>query len=58
VAPSEPSISADGKVNVKSLEAAQKYFMAKGTQTKALDMSKIVDQSFAQEAVKRLVAYQ
>ena len=53
-----PGIDPNGKVNVDSLDAAQKYFVAKGTQTKALDMSKIVDQSFAQEAVKRLGAYQ
>jgi NitT/TauT family transport system substrate-binding protein len=53
-----PGIDPNGKVNVESLDAAQKYFVAKGTQTKALDMSKIVDQSFAQEAVKRLGAYQ
>jgi NitT/TauT family transport system substrate-binding protein len=53
-----PGIDPNGKVNVESLDAAQKYFVAKGTQTKALDMSKIVDQSFAQEAVRRLGAYQ
>jgi NitT/TauT family transport system substrate-binding protein len=53
-----PGIDPNGKVNVDSLDAAQKYFVAKGTQTKALDMSKIVDQSFAQEATKRLGAYQ
>jgi NitT/TauT family transport system substrate-binding protein len=53
-----PGIDPNGKVNVESLDAAQKYFVAKGTQTKALDMSKIVDQSFAQEATKRLGAYQ
>jgi NitT/TauT family transport system substrate-binding protein len=52
-----PGIDPNGKVNVESLDAAQKYFVAKGTQTKALDMSKIVDASFAQEAVKRLGAY-
>jgi NitT/TauT family transport system substrate-binding protein len=53
-----PGIDPNGKVNVESLDAAQKYFVAKGTQTKALDMSRIVDQSFAQEAVKRLGTYQ
>jgi len=53
-----PGIDPNGKVNVESLDAAQKYFVAKGTQTKALDMSKFVDQSFAQEATKRLGAYQ
>ena len=53
-----PGIDPNGKVNVDSLDAAQKYFVAKGTQTKALDMTKIVDQSFAQEAVRRLGSYQ
>lgn len=53
-----PGIDPNGKVNVESLDAAQKYFVAKGTQTKALDMTKIVDQSFAQEAVRRLGPYQ
>jgi NitT/TauT family transport system substrate-binding protein len=53
-----PGIDPNGKVNVDSLDAAQKYFVAKGTQTKALDMAKIVDQSFAQEAVRRLGTYQ
>ncbi|HEY3127066.1 MAG TPA: ABC transporter substrate-binding protein [Candidatus Limnocylindria bacterium] len=53
-----PGIDPNGKVNVDSLDAAQKYFVAKGTQTKALDMTKIVDQSFAQEAVRLLGSYQ
>ena len=53
-----PGIDPNGKVNLDSLDAAQKYFVAKGTQTKALDMTKIVDQSFAQEAVRRLGSYQ
>jgi len=53
-----PGIDPNGKVNVDSLDAAQKYFVAKGTQTKALDITKIVDQSFAQEAVRRLGTYQ
>ncbi|MGH2490651.1 MAG: ABC transporter substrate-binding protein [Candidatus Limnocylindria bacterium] len=53
-----PGIDPNGKVNVESLDAAQKYFVAKGTQPKALDMAKVVDPSFAQEAVRRLGAYQ
>ncbi len=52
-----PGIDPNGSVNVKSLEAAQQYFVAKGSQTKALDMSKVVDQSFADEAVKALGQY-
>jgi NitT/TauT family transport system substrate-binding protein len=52
-----PGIDPNGKVNVESLNASQQYFVAKGTQTKAIDVSKIVDSSFADEAVKRLGAY-
>lgn len=49
-----PGIDPDGKVNIESLDAAQKYFVAKGSQPKALDMKKVVDLSFSEEAVKRL----
>jgi NitT/TauT family transport system substrate-binding protein len=52
-----PGIDPNGKVNVDSLDAAQKYFVAKGSQTKAIDMKKVVDSSFAEEAAKRLGAY-
>jgi NitT/TauT family transport system substrate-binding protein len=52
-----PGIDPNGKVNVESLDAAQKYFVAKGTQQTAVDMKKVVDLSFAEEAVKRLGAY-
>lgn len=52
-----PGIDPNGAVNAKSLDAAQQYFVAKGSQTKAVDMSKVVDTSFAEEAVKQLGAY-
>ncbi len=52
-----PGIDPNGAVNVKSLDAAQQYFVAKGSQTKALDMSKVVDASFAEDAVKQLGTY-
>jgi NitT/TauT family transport system substrate-binding protein len=52
-----PGIDPNGKVNVESLDAAQKYFVAKGTQQAAVDMKKVVDLTFAEEAVKRLGAY-
>jgi NitT/TauT family transport system substrate-binding protein len=52
-----PGIDPNGAVNAKSLDAAQQYFVQKGTQTAALDMSKVVDTSFADEAVKQLGAY-
>lgn len=52
-----PGIDPNGRVNVQSLDAAQLYFVAKGSQTKAVDMSKVVDTSFADEAVRQLGAY-
>jgi NitT/TauT family transport system substrate-binding protein len=52
-----PGVDPNGNVNVKSLDAAQQYFVAKGSQQKALDMSKVVDLSFANEAAKQLGAY-
>jgi NitT/TauT family transport system substrate-binding protein len=52
-----PGIDPNGAVNVKSLDAAQQYFVTKGSQTKAIDMSKVVDTSFAEEAVKQLGPY-
>ena len=53
-----PGVDPNGTVNQKSLDAAQQYFVAKGSQQKAVDMSKVVDLSFAQEAAKQLGAYQ
>src|SRR5256712_4088257 len=52
-----PSVDPDGKVNVQSLEASQQYFVQKGSQSKAIDLTKVVDTSFAAEAVKQLGAY-
>ncbi|HKW77693.1 MAG TPA: ABC transporter substrate-binding protein, partial [Candidatus Limnocylindria bacterium] len=52
-----PGIDPNGAVNAKSLDAAQQYFVTKGSQQKALDMSKVVDTSFADEAVKALGQY-
>ncbi|MDE3111465.1 MAG: ABC transporter substrate-binding protein [Chloroflexota bacterium] len=53
-----PWIDPNGKVSVASLDAGQQYFVQKGSQEKALDMSKVVDASFAVEAVKEIGAYQ
>lgn len=53
-----PWIDPNGKVNIESLDAGQKYFVEKGSQQKALDMTKVVDMSFADEASKELGAYQ
>lgn len=52
-----PGIDPNGNVNAKSLDDAQQYFVAKGSQPKPIDMSKVVDLSFAQEAVKQLGTY-
>ena len=52
-----PNVDPDGKVNTESLNASQQYFVQKGTQAKAVDLSKVVDGSFAAEAIKQLGAY-
>jgi len=52
-----PGIDPNGAVNAKSLDAAQQYFVTKGTQQKALDMTMVVDASFADAAVKELGTY-
>ena len=52
-----PGIDPNGAVNTKSLDAAQQYFVAKGSQQKALDMSTVVDTSFAEAATKELGPY-
>lgn len=52
-----PGLHPDGKVNVESLGAAQEYFVAKRSQLKVADLAKLVDLSFAEEAVKQLGPY-
>ena len=52
-----PGLHPDGKVNADSLNASQQYFVAKGSQQKAVDMAKVVDPSFVDAAVKQLGAY-
>src|SRR5213593_175726 len=52
-----PGIDPNGAVNAKSLDAAQQYFVTKGTQQKALDMTTVVDTSFADAAVKEIGIY-
>ncbi len=52
-----PAVDPNGKVNVESLNAAQQYFVTKGSQQKALDMSRVVDLTFATDAVKLLGSY-
>jgi NitT/TauT family transport system substrate-binding protein len=52
-----PGIDPNGKVNMESLTSIQNYFVAKGSQLKAVDLSKVVDTSFADAAVKILGPY-
>lgn len=49
-----PGIDPDGKVDVGWLQKDQQYFVAKGTQQKAVDLGTTVDPSFAEQAVKIL----
>ena len=49
-----PGIDPDGKVDVGWLQKDQQYFVAKGTQQKAVDLNTTVDPSFAEQAVKIL----
>ncbi|MBU6422897.1 MAG: ABC transporter substrate-binding protein [Chloroflexi bacterium] len=46
-----PGIDPNGKVNVDWLQKDQQYFVGKGTQAKAVDLSTAVDPSFASDAV-------
>lgn len=52
-----PGIDPNGKVNTKSLDEVQKYFVAKGSQQTPVDLSKVVDASFAADAIKQLGEY-
>jgi NitT/TauT family transport system substrate-binding protein len=52
-----PGIDPNGIVNSKSLGEAQQYFVTKGSQPKAVDLTKVVDPSFAEDAVKKLGPY-
>lgn len=52
-----PGIDPNGKVNAKSLDDVQKYFVAKGSQQAMVDLSKVVDTFFAAEAVRQLGEY-
>ncbi len=52
-----PGIDPDGKVNVQSLSEEQDWFVKKGSQRTAVDLSKVVDSSYASWAVQKLGAY-
>ena len=47
-------LNPDGKINLASLADQQKFYIASGSQTKAVDLNKLVDPTFAQNAVKLL----
>ncbi len=52
-----PGINPSGKVNLDSLSEIQKWFVKKGSQQKFIELSKAVDLSFAEEAVRQLGPY-
>lgn len=52
-----PGIDLDGKVNSASLDEAQAWFVAKGSQKEKIPMDKVMNQSFAVEATRRLGPY-
>jgi NitT/TauT family transport system substrate-binding protein len=52
-----PGIDPNGRVNTKSLAEIQDWFVQKGSQLKAIDLSRAVDTSFSEEAVKQLGEY-
>lgn len=52
-----PGINPAGKVNLESLTHIQKWFVNKGSQQKFIELSKAVDLSFADEAVRQLGPY-
>ena len=52
-----PGINPAGRVNLDSLREIQKWFVNKGSQQKFIELSKAVDPSFAEEAVRQLGPY-
>ncbi len=52
-----PGIDPSGRVRLDSLRIIQDWFVAKGSQKKAIDLSRAVDLSFADEAVRQLGPY-
>jgi NitT/TauT family transport system substrate-binding protein len=53
-----PGINPSGRVNLDSLREIQNWFVAKGSQQKFIELSKAVDLSFSDEAVRQLGPYQ
>src|SRR5262249_37392012 len=52
-----PGMNPEGRVNLESLRQIQTWFVNKGSQQKFIELTKAVDLSFADEAVRQLEAY-
>lgn len=52
-----PGLDPNGKVNAKSTDDIQQWFVKKGSLDKAADLNKMIDMSFADNAVKQLGPY-
>lgn len=52
-----PGLDPDGKVNAKGMENDMRWFLSKGYLKQEVDVSKAIDTSFADNAVKKLGAY-
>lgn len=52
-----PGIDPNGKVNVKSTDDIQQWFVKKGSLPKAADLGKLIDTSFVEDAIKQLGPY-
>lgn len=52
-----PGIDPNGKVNVKSTDDIQQWFVKKGSLNKVADLEKLIDMSFANDASKQLGPY-
>lgn len=52
-----PGLNPSGKVNLDSLREIQNWFVAKGSQQKPVDLTKAVDLSFVDDAVRQLPPY-
>lgn len=52
-----PGLDPDGKVNAKGMDSDMHWFLANGYLKQEVDVSKAIDTSFSEEAVKKLGAY-
>jgi NitT/TauT family transport system substrate-binding protein len=49
-----PWVEPSGRLNAASMETLQDYYIATGVQSQRVDLSKVIDQTFVQNAVKQL----